>query len=227
MILPKFYLNNEFTRFFPLIEQGGGVRRQIPAGTLISEAHDKTILKCFYIISGVARFYVINEDGEECTIFFLGKGTIYPVNCYEEKQYMDDFLYLSAVTDLEVYAFPPRYILEMSKKDPGFTEAVIGYYVEYAAAFLFKSMLRTYNNSFLLISSFLYMYYYNKPEAGDFIYLTQEELGRITTLSRSQVARVIAVLQKDGVIEVRKGGMKILSLEELKRRSSGDYYIKE
>ena len=218
MILPRFHFVNDFTPFPELILAHGGVRENVPKGATLYEAHAQERTHSYYVESGVTKLTMINEEGTENILFFMGKGSIYPINRFSDTFSMEYFMHLTAVTDLTVIRFPSSQLVDMAQADRAFTEAIIDHYCRYCNLLLAKNLLNTYNDSEQLVCSFLYLYVYDRPALQNMVDMTQEEIGKITGLSRMQITRIVNHLRTDHIIETHRGRIQILRLSELKKR---------
>ncbi len=60
------------------------------------------------------------------------------------------------------------------------------------------------------------------PGVGEMLRITQQELGYLVGLSRQRVNEALAALQAGGVIQVEYGGVRVLSLDGLRRYRTRD-----
>jgi CRP/FNR family cyclic AMP-dependent transcriptional regulator len=58
------------------------------------------------------------------------------------------------------------------------------------------------------------------PGVGSVLRITQQELGYLVGLSRQRVNESLSQLERDGVIRVEYGGVRVLDLERLRRYSA-------
>lgn len=218
MILPKFYMTDDFTPFEDDILAHGGIRRRIPARTRLHEATSE-VHTAYYIRHGLAKFSLLTEEGAENIIFFYGEGSIFPVNCSTELFTLETFMSFSAITDLEVITFPAARLPEIACGNQDFVAAIILHYSHYASSVLMRSMLHTYNDSMRVVSTFLCLYCaHSTPK--NLVDLSQEEIGNMLGLSRVQVSRVVSVLKRENIIEVNRKSIRILDLNKLKYQCS-------
>lgn len=216
MILPHYFKADYFTPYEGLLLENGGKNEIIPKDTVLHEFHAPGRVNSFYIKKGIIKNTLINEDGGENIIYFLGIGAIYPINVYKEIFSMENYMYLTAVTDVEIIRFPSSLLVELSHKDKGFAEAVINSECRSSNLFLTRMLLNTYNNSLKLVCSFLYIYLYNRPVKNNVINMTQEDVGKITGLSRMQITRVMNTLRTKGIIKTGRGNIKVLDIDALR-----------
>lgn len=216
--MPKFCLYDDFSPFSEVILKKGGKQKHIPAKTLLHEATSE-IHTAYYIKQGLAKFSLVTEEGTENLVFFYGEGSIFPVNCSTELFALESFMTFTAITDLEVIAFPASKLAEIAYDNKDFVSAIIFHYSHYASSVLTRLMLRTYNDSVRLLATFLYLYSIHSQEDG-VVDLTQEEIGNMLGISRVQVSRAISTLKQDNSIQVNHKAIKITDIEKLKYRCS-------
>lgn len=192
---------------------------QIPKDTVLRDANGEDRVS-YYIKEGVARLSYLNEEGGEGTLLFFGKGAIYPINVEPEPLTAEAYLSLVSVTDLEVLCFPAEAISDFCAKSKQFNSAVISHYVRYVNVLITKLLLNSYNDSTQLVSALLYLIVKEKNDITGTVELTQEQIGQVTGLSRTQVTRVLASLRDLQAIKTLRGRVEIANLEELKRQCS-------
>ncbi|WP_437773456.1 Crp/Fnr family transcriptional regulator [Arthrobacter sp. KNU40] len=217
MIFPRLYVSDDFAPFTELIKGYGTQMPKIKRDTVLHDANGAKRTS-YFIQSGIARLSFINEEGTEGTLFFFGKGSIYPINIMEDKLSTENYLQLVSVTELDVIAFPARRVLDMCAASAEFNLAIINHYVRYVNVLLTKQLLNSYNDSTQLVSALLFLYVYEQPEQNSLVDLTQEQIAQVTGLSRTQVTRVLKILRDDRVIETNRGRLQILDLEALRNR---------
>ena len=187
-------------------------------GTILhdAQAENKT---SYYILDGIAALKIINESGLEQILFYLCKGSLYPINTIKTPLSMDGYLHVIAVTDLTVLTFPAGLLSKMIEESHGFAEAAIEHYVKYTNVLLCKILLHSYNDSTKCVCSFLYLHhvYY---VTNNIINLTQEQIGQLLGLSRVQVARVFSILREENIIETKRNNIIVLNPERLKIKCS-------
>lgn len=216
MLTPRLYLSEDFLPFADLIARYGR-EATISKGTVLHDANGPQ-RRAYYIREGVARLSYLNEEGTEGTLFFFGRGSIYPINVRDEVLTAETYLHLVAVTDLSVIRFPGLQIVSMCEESQDFGLAIINHYVGYANVLITKQLLNSYNDSTQLVSALLYLYVNEQSNVNGVVDLTQEQIGQVTGLSRTQVTRVLGVLRSDRVVETHRGRLRIVDLGALKDR---------
>lgn len=213
MLVPQFFLEDHFSDFEDIIKKHSSGRKLIRKGTILHNAQAENKIS-YYIKEGIATLKMINESGHENILFFLCKGSVYPINTIPTALSMDGYLHLTAATDLKVLTFPAGNIQRMMAESHAFQDAVVRHYVKYTNVLLCKILLNSYNDSQKCICSFLYLYkayYGNNPKLN----LNQEQIGQLLGLSRIQVARVLNVLRRESIIETSRNSIIIQDVDRL------------
>ena len=225
MIYPSFVFHDEFNNYLNNILEIDNQIKKYPSGSIISEAHDKSAssLKIFFVKRGLLKVSTTNEDGSEGIMFYLKPGTIYPINLFQNQQFLDDFLYMTAITESELIAFSQTQLAELIQNNSGFAQAAINYYANYASLFLLRSMILSYNNALLAISTVLYMLYKDVSQDDRIINVKQEDIGKLLNLSRVHVSRALQVLQKAGIIQLHRGRIQVMDPEALSKYCPQNY----
>lgn len=215
MILPNLYFKGEFKNYEPLIRKYGGVPVTAAKNTILydtaSEKHAS-----YYICSGLVKHYLSDEEGNECILYFLGPGSIFPITNMGEQFSLENYLLHTAMTELQALRFPSGRLLDMMMESRELAAAVICHMNRTENLLISKNLLSNYNDSVQLISTILYLYNRQQPVNGPAIRLSQEGLGQLTGLSRTQVVRVLKRLREEKIIRIQYKKIEILDLRRLK-----------
>ena len=125
-------------------------------------------------------------------------------------------MHFTAVSDMEVIAFPAMNVIPMTQQDNGFTVAVLNYYCRYANLMLTRTLLNTYNDTVQLVSSVLYLMAHSYPMQNNTLDITQEELASIIGLSRMQITRVLGELRQNEIVKTNRGRIIVQDIKTLK-----------
>lgn len=216
MILPKFIIRNDFLPYADTILENGGKRKLFPANSRLSKAtaEKKT---AYYIEKGVAKLTLTTETGAENIIYFYAEGSIFPVNSSKTLFSLESSMNFIAITDLSVIAFPADQLSEMAYhyKNKDFVDAIVMHYASYASGVLTRIMLNSYNDSYKMVATFLYLLSHDINNKDRSIFLSQEDIGNVLGLSRIQVARVLKTLRESGIISTERKRIIILDHEAL------------
>ena len=111
MILPRYYFSDEFTKFEPQLMELGQII-EFQEGEYLS-APDELMSMCYYIKKGIARFSILNDEGDENIIMFFGPGSINPCVCGEYEFTLERYIIVKAITKVTAIAFPPAVAIQM------------------------------------------------------------------------------------------------------------------
>lgn len=214
MILPRFMIKGDFSPFEDLFFEQGGVETVIPKGVTLDDANAALPRTTYYIKKGVAKLSIINETGAEHILFFMGQGSVYPINNLDDCFSMEVYVSMTALTDLEVISIFGENVEKMIAENGEFALAVTEHYMRYVNTLLTKILFNSYNDSTRCVPSFLYLYAASSPE--NMVDLTQEQIGQILSLSRPQVVRVLNKLRTLEIVATRRGKLKVLDMERLR-----------
>lgn len=215
MILPRIFYKDEFNRFEKFIESFGGVKRIIHAKTILYDTTDSRH-NVYYIYNGIAEWSLVNEEGHKEILALYGSGSLYPINLFNEAFSLENVLYFSALTDIEVINFSNESLKSLIDTNKDFAKSVVNHYCRESNLLITKLYLHTFNDSSRIIASFLYLCYLDGKERYIDYNFSQEEIGQIIGVSRVQVARFLKFLRKENIITTRRKRIEIIDIERLK-----------
>lgn len=216
MILPRFFFADEFTDFYDTIISYGGKAKRFAKGSILWDANNEKHTS-YFIKSGIAKHIVANEEGNEAITFFLSNGSMFPFNCLNETFTLEPFMHLVAHTDLEVLALKQPDLIRLIHDNGDFACEIVNHFDRFTNMLISRNLLSSYNDSCLVICTFLYLlYHYNPTQDGVIINLTQEELHRMMGISRTTLTRIIKTLRDGGIIQTSREHIKIINMDKLK-----------
>lgn len=208
-ILPYFCITGVFEGFESLVEKYG-VIKTIKAESIIYGATEYPIMSVF-IKKGLAKLMIVNENGNEETLYFLGEKTIYPTNPYDMLGTDERAFVFTAITDLEVISFKNKDIFKMMEECHEFSLSVYRMMGMVINALCSMRILNSYKNSDIKICSFIYLCCTTAPALS----LSQDQIGKMVGLSRREVCRVLGDLRNEGIISTRRNRIEILDESRL------------
>lgn len=214
MIVPRFYFYDDFTQFRDVIVRNGAQKKSVPKGTTLWEASqaERTM---YYVEEGLAKVVMLNEDGNENIMFFIGPGCIWSINLLEDAFSMEKYLHMIAVTDLKVRAFSQNQMKNMIKECKEFSFELVNHYCRQSNLLLAKLYIHSGNDSLKYVATFLYLYLKFKPNDENLIDLKQKDIAGVVGISQSTLTRMLTKLRDDGIIETAKGKIRIINVEAL------------
>ena len=220
MILTRYFLTAEFDEYENLFIKYGAREKKFRKKENLPtiSGSDGSHHISYYIKKGIAKLILIDENGDENIMLFMGSGSLYPIHVVQDMFSLENgFLYIAAVTELEVLAFPAEKVEEMIRDgNHDFAIDCLKHYNILVNNLLTRGLLNTYNSSMQFVCSVMYLFLYYNASADNMISLTQDDIARITSLSRMQVARIIARLKAEKIAETGRNQIKILDVPALK-----------
>lgn len=219
MSISNYFLGGHFSRFEESIKAIGKHKR-IRKNTILQDANSSPHYS-YYVISGMAKLSTINEDGLERIMFFLCPGSIYPLIIQDDPQSMENYLELSAITDLEVIRFPSSEVKDLLNRNNDFVYASVDHYVKYTNLLLCRELLNSYSDTTKYLSTFLYLYKQNVRDIDNTsINFTQEQISKILGISRVQVSRILGILRDKGIITTSRKSIDVIDMQKLLEQCS-------
>jgi CRP/FNR family transcriptional regulator, cyclic AMP receptor protein len=173
----------------------------------------------FGVISGLLK---MSTDGEVPITFtgvpaggWFGEGTVLKMEPY---RYNIQALRASTVAGIPAPTF--HWLLDRSI---GFNRFVMMQLNERLGQFIAAREIDRLSNPDLRVARSLAALFHPLlyPGVGQWLRITQQELGYLVGLSRQRVNQALLALQRAGVIQVEYGGVRVLSLDGLRRYRPG------
>lgn len=200
MQMPKYYFSGEFTAFEELfLRLGAQVRTYQPEDFLARAGEWEG--RCFYVRRGVHVLSGVREDGRDRLMLLFGPGSVYPFACERGDLLQDQFLSSRAVTEMEVLVLTREQLAAGVEESGALALTAIQQHCELEHLLLMQRLFHSGGAPRFKVGSFLYLYDQARPEVGDALYLTQENVANFVDLSRMQVSRVFRELRRLGLIQ--------------------------
>lgn len=188
------------------------VYRKIEKGTVV---HSGSVdcLGLLLVCSGQLRAYIISEEGREITIYRLFERDIclFSASCMMRNIQFD--ITIEAEKDTEAWVIPPklyRKLTEESAAAANYTNEVMGSRFSEVMWLMEQIMWNRFDRrlaSFLLEESAL--------EGSDSLLITHEKIANHLGSAREVVTRMLRYFQREGLVELSRGTICILSREKL------------
>lgn len=176
---------------------------------------DMDCIGILLIKSGELRIYMLSEEGKEVTLFRIGEGEIclLSATCILDDITFD--VHVDAETDSEVLVIDPKIYKQICSENI------------YADNFSNKLMNERFSEVMWAMEQILFMSF-NKRLAvflydeitknqSDVIELTHEQIAKYVGSAREVVSRMLKYFAKEGVVELSRGGVKIINKDKLKK----------
>ena len=188
------------------------VYRKIEKGTVVHSG-SADCLGLLLVCSGQLRAYIISEEGREITIYRLFERDIclFSASCMMRNIQFD--ITIEAEKDTEAWVIPPklyRKLTEESAAAANYTNEVMGSRFSEVMWLMEQIMWNRFDRrlaSFLLEDSAL--------EGSDSLLITHEKIANHLGSAREVVTRMLRYFQREGLVELSRGTICILSREKL------------
>ena len=188
------------------------VYRKIEKGTVVHSG-SADCLGLLLVCSGQLRAYIISEEGREITIYRLFERDIclFSASCMMRNIQFD--ITIEAEKDTEAWVIPPklyRKLTEESAAAANYTNEVMGSRFSEVMWLMEQIMWNRFDRrlaSFLLEESAL--------EGSDSLSITHEKIANHLGSAREVVTRMLRYFQREGLVELSRGTICILSREKL------------
>lgn len=167
------------------------------------------------IKSGMLRTYMLSEEGREITLYRLCKGDmcILSASCILSAITFD--VHIDAEEDSEVLLISPTFLSKLAQTN---------IYVE---CFAYKLTTDRFSDVMWAMQQILFMSMDKRlavflwdelaKTGGDTIRLTHEQAARYMGSAREVVTRMLKYFASEGVVELSRGGIRVLDKTKLKR----------
>ncbi len=169
------------------------------------------------LLRGRIRAYMLSEEGREVTLYRLSAGDFCPLSapCLVDALTFD--LTMEAESRTEAVILSPHSFAELCRRRPE-----VESYMLRAAMLRFSDVMGAFRGIlFHSLDARLAAFLVGEVDrhGGDTVYRTQEEIARYTGSAREAVSRRLKALAADGLLEVLRGGVKLLRPDDLRALS--------
>ncbi len=219
MITTRYYFSEEFAGYKDLFLKYNPKHKTFSPGEYMCSPSEM-LDNVFFIESGLTRLSVLTDQNTEKLFCFFGPNSIYPVVCHMQNLSLEPYILLQAVTETKTFYFKTKYIAAIIMEHPEIGCAMIDHYVHFSNTLIVSDIFNRKGNAFENICQFLFLFAINSPEQLEqgSIPLSQEQLADATSLSRSQVIRILQKLKEENVIKTSRNYIKIIDLQKLKNK---------
>lgn len=184
-----------------------------PKGTNI---HDGS--ECSGVIlvrSGSLRLYIMSEDGKDITLYRLHKGDMCMLSASCVLQTITFDVFVDAEEDSECYIISGSAFAEVSARNP----KIKIFALETAVSRFSDVMWVMQQILFMSMDKRLAIFLTDESARtkSDTITLTHEQIARYIGSAREVVSRMLKYFSAEGIVEVSRGGIKILDKVRLRR----------
>ena len=167
------------------------------------------------ILKGTIRTYLMSDEGKEVTLYRLSEGDvcILSASCILKSITFD--VYIDAQTDCEFLLINSSTFSTLSMQNIQVENFSLKTTTE-----LFSEVMWAFQQ--ILFMSFdkrlaIFLLEESKKCNNDIIHLTHEEIAKNVGSAREVVSRMLKYFSKEGLVEVNRGGIKILDRVRLRK----------
>lgn len=192
------------------------VIKEYKKGSIIHSENNEC-LGMMILIQGEIRTCIVSEEGREITLFKLSEGDVCALSAdCVIKQITFDTLMI-AEKDCKVILINVSYFNELINQNI------------YARSYTYELISEKFSNVMWVIKEILFdkfdkrlaSFLINEAKKNNTskIKITQEQIAKDLNTAREVVSRMLKRFELDKIIEIQRGGVKILDLEALKKLS--------
>ncbi len=196
------------------------VKRYLEKEMIITSGED--IRSVFFIRSGIARSYYIDEKGDELTINLLKPFAFFPVSAVlAGKNNVYDF---QAFTVVEANVVPVADVLEFIEEDSDFKTLLVKNFAVGLEGYLIRSFFLIKGSAMQKVASTFLMLLrrFGKDSEGRQMIelpLTHQDIADLSGITRETASIQIGILEKEKVISRIGKKTKILNFQSLTEKS--------
>ncbi len=181
-------------------------------GTLL-HAGEEQCSGLFVIVSGRVKAYMVTEAGKEITLFRLMDRDvcIFSASCLMKNITFD--VHILAETEVEAIRIPAKLYDQMEKEEvavANFTNDLISSRMSDIMWVLEQIVFMSFDKRLALFLEEQF-----QLEDSDQLNMTQEQIAANLGSAREVVSRMLKYFAKEGIVEVVRGGVRLLSREKL------------
>ncbi len=169
----------------------------------------------FLIKKGCLRVYILSEDGKEITLYRLFEGDVCMLSASCVLQAVTFEVFVDAEEDSECYLINGSAFMAITEKS---TETKI---------FALELAVDRFSNVMWVLQQVLFMSFDKRlaiflwdeitKSGSDTVKMTHEQIAKYMGSAREVVSRMLKYFAAEGIVEVSRGGVKIIDRQKLKR----------
>ncbi|MEG2396322.1 MAG: Crp/Fnr family transcriptional regulator [Oscillospiraceae bacterium] len=167
-----------------------------------------------FVKSGTLRAYMLSEEGREITLYRLYSGDICMLSASCVLKSITFDVFVDSEDKSEVYVINPKIFSQLCDENI------------YAENFAMKTANERFSDVMWTMQQILFMSFDKRlamflidelaKTNGDTIHLTQEQIAKYIGSAREVVSRMLKYFSSENLVEVSRGGIKIIDKERLK-----------
>lgn len=164
--------------------------------------------------SGTLRTYMLSDEGKEITLYRLYPGDICMLSASCVMQSITFDVFVDAETNSEVYIINSGAFSKLMEENV------------YVENFALRTATERFSEVMWAMQQILFMSFDRRlavfileelsKDGGDTIRLTQEQIAKYMGSAREVVSRMLKYFSTEGLVEVSRGGVKVLDMPRLR-----------
>lgn len=214
MLVPHYCFSRDYSRFESLFETVAHRKVRLKVGDRLWNIGEP-IRKVYFIRSGIVKTALEHEDGFSKILFYHSDGTCFP-GCHNSYYQLENSIVSEAITGVDAWEFDIEDFYNLVMEDRELNAQVLETYASYINLFLYQAAHQDYNPALMKIANLLYLFSLYSPTGdGERVNLSQQDIADILAISHINVAKNLAYLRKEGIIESHRKWIRILDLDKL------------
>lgn len=211
MLTPRYLYKGDFSAFRDLLAAQPHVERSFERGEQLWSPGEY-IERVYYIERGIAKTFLVNDDGREKIVYFHGAGMVFP-GCHESQFTIELSLVTTAVTPVTAMEYRREDLHALLGTYPALGEAMLENYARYINVLIFESAHQGRNDALVRLCNLLHLLARDAGTGGASarrIDISQEELAELLAMNRVSVTKLLARLRDEGAVASHRGWIEIV-----------------
>lgn len=177
----------------------------------------------YYVCSGILHLSVTHSSGKRKGMALLGADTVFPMGVVPHENPIDYEMEITAVTDVQAYAFSYPVLRRMCVASGEFAAQLLEQNCDFVGTIFYQEMNQAYATAYTRVCDVLYLYGQVVSRAAQEFTLTQAELAELAGTSLPQLERALKSLRAAGILETSRMHFVIKDPQRLLQECSDDF----
>lgn len=213
---PGVLTGGEFRPYRELLEQRFPHYRRCRAGEVIFGQGERGRQVCYYLVSGHANSYLLHESGGAVELTARRPGSIFPLYYSFQTTSTEMVLQIVATTDCDLLVIPRAELRLLMIEKPDIAVTMLDAYGAFATYLDYTLASRLFDSLETRVCNFLYLHL----SEDDVVNVTQDEIAHAVGASRVKVTVALGNLGEAGIVQTRRGSVKVIDMGRLRNRCS-------
>lgn len=184
-------------------------------GTIIHDGNECTGV--IMVRTGCLRLYILSENGKDITLYRLNSGDICMLSASCVIQSITFDVTVEAEADSECFIISGSAFASLSERNP------------YVKIFALETAVGRFSDVMWVMQQILFMSFDRRlaiflldetaKTGDDNVKLTHEQIAKYMGSAREVVSRMLKYFSSEGIVEVSRGGVKLIDKKRLRRLS--------